>query len=84
MVTGVPVVSQDCDSFVSELRKNNIECLSYKKSWFYIPEEKQSDYLKEKYFFQHHFLLPIHEDNTEYTKGIQKTIKAIYKDYPCN
>lgn len=82
MLTGVPVISKDCDILVSELRKNGIECLSYRKSWFYIPENKQSEYMNENYFFQYHFLLPVHENNTEYTKGIQKTIKAIYTDHP--
>jgi hypothetical protein len=74
VLTGVPLVVKDCERIVSELWKNNVECLSYKKSWFYIPRGKEYEYKLEFDFYQNHFLLPIHEADSDYTKILTKLL----------
>jgi len=70
MLTGVPVISKNCNKLVSFMRHHSIECLSYKKSWFFMPEGKENEYIAENFFLQNHFLFPIHENNEDYSKTL--------------
>lgn len=79
LLTGVPIISTDCDIIVPLLRRNNIECLSYKKSWFFMPESKESEYLIESRFVQNHFLLPVHENNTNYSGKLQNLLNIAFQ-----
>ena len=66
MLTGVPIISEDYDEIIKILKTNNIECLSYKKAWLFIPENMDHQYIIESQFYQNHFLLPVHENNSNF------------------
>lgn len=68
MLTGVPCVSSNYQRIISTLKRKGIECLSYNKSWIFIPSGCEGEYQFEYRFFKEHFLLPVHEMNTDYTE----------------
>ncbi len=66
ILTGVPLISEQSLSIIHKLYGHDIECLTYKKKWCFIPQGRESDFKTETDFFNNHFLLPIHEDNSDY------------------
>jgi len=75
MLTGVPIISENFEEIINWLQKKNIECLSYKKAWFFMPEGANEEFFLESERFRTHFLLPIHEDNTDYSEVLVQLIK---------
>ena len=74
MLTGIPLISKHRKQITSSLRRNNIECLSYNKSWFYMPNGMEQEFNIEYNFHKYHFLLPVHEDTMDYTEILNKKV----------
>lgn len=70
VLTGVPILSDNPTNIISILKRNNIECLTYKKRWLFVPPEYISKFSKEIFFYNRHFLLPVHENDFEYCKEL--------------
>lgn len=66
VLTGVPVISDKTSQLVSILKKNSIECLRYRERWLFIPKDNTNRFGYEFYFYDHHFLLPVHEEDGNY------------------
>lgn len=66
VLTGVPVIMKGHPAFTRKLIKKDIECLSYTRSWFFLPKGGETEFRIELDFMRNHFLLPIHEANSNY------------------
>lgn len=66
VLTGVPVISEKTSQLISILKKNSIECLRYRKRWLFVPKDNTNRFDHELYFYDHHFLLPVHEEDGSY------------------
>jgi perosamine synthetase len=71
VLTGVPVLSDNSSHLISILKKNNIECLTYRKKWFFISPDMHSEFRAETDFYNKHFLFPVHEDDLNYSQELQ-------------
>jgi dTDP-4-amino-4,6-dideoxygalactose transaminase len=71
VLTGVPLISRQASMIMNGLYRHNIECLTYKKRWCFIPRGRESDFKTETDFFNNHFLLPVHEDNSDYCNDLR-------------
>jgi hypothetical protein len=80
MLTGVPVLSKNFEEIIGWLQKNNIECLSYKKAWFFMPKGTDNEFILEAERFHNHFLLPIHEENSDYSEILIRMMKTLFSD----
>jgi perosamine synthetase len=76
VLTGVPFISKDSNVFMANLKRNNIESLTYKKRWLFTPVEDETRFKSEMYFVNHHFLLPIHENDTDYSQELKMLIST--------
>jgi perosamine synthetase len=74
LLTGVPLVSSERERQTSDLLQNNIECLSYFRYWFFFPENNNNEFQFESVFHQQHFLLPVHEENKDFSDDLKKLI----------
>lgn len=71
ILTGVPLISEQSLSIIHNLYGHDIECLTYKKKWCFIPQGRESDFKTETDFYNNHFLLPVHEDNSDYCNDLR-------------
>jgi dTDP-4-amino-4,6-dideoxygalactose transaminase len=74
VLTGVPVLSEYSSHIILILKKNNIECLTYRKKWLFISPDKYSDFKVETDFYNKHFLFPVHEDDLNYSQELQSLL----------
>jgi hypothetical protein len=72
VLTGVPMLSDNSTNIISILKKNMIECLTYKKKWLFLPDDNINEFDKELYFFSNHFLLPVNENDSDYVPELRK------------
>ena len=71
----VPLISEQSLSMIHKLYRYDIECLTYKKKWCFIPRGMESDFKTETDFFNNHFLLPVHEDNSDYCNDLRSFLR---------
>jgi dTDP-4-amino-4,6-dideoxygalactose transaminase len=59
---GFPIVCKNRDEIINKLLKAEIEILSYKKYWDFIPKDQLSVFKNEVYFGENHLIIPVSEN----------------------
>jgi len=75
VLTGVPIVTDNRDIIIEQLRKEGIDCLKYTKFWNFIPRDKKNEFINEINFFSRHFLIPISENISK--EGIKFIVEGM-------
>lgn len=64
-ITGIPILEKSFKSLRDKLHKNGIATLSYNKKWWFVKSSVKHNFVKEKYFHDNHFLIPVSENLTQ-------------------